>query len=133
MNKFVPILGPEGWVESGDKKLDRIMAHLYASDASQSYLFPNQVSSMAKVIKDNQGQLEVAKVEIQRMLMNYFSCYFDNVDVSVYIYETNSFHKGELVLAAEMTDETGKSLQLHEVMTKAGSLARTFLNYQYEN
>lgn len=133
MIKYVPILGPEGWVESGEKKLDRVMAHLYASDASQTHLFRNHVSSMSKVIKDNQGRLDEAKLEIKRMLSIYLSCYFENVEVNVYIYETDDFHKGELVLSAVMLDETGKEHQLHEVMTKEGSLVRQFLNYQYEN
>lgn len=133
MTKFVPVLGPEGWVSGGQKKLDQIMAHLYASDASQSYFFDGQVSSMAKVIKDNQGKLENARDQIQLMLTNYFKKYFNDVEVIVYIYDTNDFHRGELVLAAEIVDESGAVFQLHEVMSKEGSVVRQFLNYQYES
>lgn len=56
-----------------------------------------------------------------------------NVEVIVYIHNTTDFHRGELVLAAEMEDETGQTFQLHEVMTKDGSVVRQFLEYQYEN
>lgn len=132
MTVYVPVLGPEGWVSSGQKKLDQIMAHLYASDASQSYFFQNQVSSMAKVIKEHQGRLENARNEIQQMLTRYFNNYFNNVEVIVYIHSTSDFHKGELVLAAEMEDDDGQVFQLHEVMSHQGSVVRQFLNYQYE-
>lgn len=131
MPKYIPVLGPEGWVSDGKKKLDQALAHLYASDASQSYHFPGQVSSMAKVVYENQGNLDGAKDEIQKMLTKYFNVYFYNVEVIVYIYDTNDFHKGELVLAAVMEDDEGKTIQLHEVMTNQGSLVRQFLNYQY--
>lgn len=132
MKKQVPVLGPAGWVDSPDKKLDVLMAHIYASDASQSYFFHRQVSSIAKVIKDNEGKLENARVELRQCLTEYFKKYFDNVEVEVYIYENNSFLKGELVLSAEVSDDGGKVIQLHEVMTNKGSLARKILDYQYE-
>lgn len=132
MIKYVPVLGPEGWVSAGQKKLDQIMAHLYSSDASQSHLFPGLVSSMSAVVKETQGRLDEARTKIQEMLTIYFKNYFYNVEVIVYIHNTTDFHRGELVLAAEMEDETGQTFQLHEVMTKDGSVVRQFLDYQFE-
>ncbi len=127
----VPVLGPEGWVDASKKKLDYLMAHLYASDSSQTFFFKGKVSSMSKVVKDNQGNLEKCREEVQLMLTEYFNRYFNNVEVTVYIPNGNeSFHKGELVLSAELTNHDGTIVQLHEVMTDKGTLTRKFLDYQ---
>lgn len=128
--KALPFLGPEDWIVDPKKKLDTLLAHVYASDASQTSFFTGDVSSIVKVIKDNQGKLENARNEIQNLLETYLIRYFEKVEVNVYIYENDDFHKGELVLAAEVTDTNGQKVQLHEVMTKKGSIVRTFLDYQ---
>lgn len=127
---YVPVLGKEGWVKDGKKKLDILMAHLYASDASQSHFFFGEVASMVKVVKENQGRLQLARESVQAMLENYFSKYYNTVGVNVYINESNDTLRGELVLSAELIDEDGIAYQLHEVMTNKGSLTRKFLNYQ---
>lgn len=132
MTTYLPVLGPEGWVSSGQKKLDMLMAHLYTSDASQTHFFNGYVSSLASVIKENQGKMKNAVRDIQEMLTRYFSYYFHNVEVIVYEYETDDFHRGELVMSAVMEDEFGVVFQLHEVMTKQGSVVRNVLDYQYE-
>lgn len=128
--KALPILGPDGWVTSAQKKLDYLMAHVYAADASQSALFTGMVSSIPKIIKEKQGVLDQAQVEIEDLLTTYFKRYFNKVEVSVYIYDTDDFHRGELVLVGEVTDEFGEKAQIHEVMTKKGSVVRSFLDYQ---
>lgn len=132
MTVYLPVLGPEGWVSSGQKKLDMLMAHLYTSDASQTLFFSGYVSSMAAVVKENQGRMKEAVRDIQEMLTRYFNNYFSNVEVIVYEYDTDDFHRGELVMAAVMEDESGNIFQLHEVMTKQGSVVRNVLDYQYE-
>jgi chromosomal replication initiation ATPase DnaA len=67
---------------------------------------------------------------IEDLLTTYFKRYFNKVEVSVYIYDTDDFHRGELVLVGEVTDEFGEKAQIHEVMTKKGSVVRSFLDYQ---
>ena len=79
--KALPILGPDGWVTSAQKKLDYLMAHVYAADASQSALFTGMVSSIPKIIKEKQGVLEQAQVEIEDLLTTYFKRYFNKVEV----------------------------------------------------
>jgi hypothetical protein len=127
--KILPVLGPEAWVTDPRKKLDYLVAHCYASDASQTFLFPKKVSSMASVIKDNHGKLEQARQEIQQLLKDYFTTYFDIVEVSVFISETDDFHKGELILTARVGSSEGETVQLNEVLTNNGSLSRNFLKY----
>lgn len=126
----LPVLGPEGWVLSAQKKLDYAMAHAYASDTSQTSLFPGMVSSFSKVVKECQGDLLRARGEIEEMLETYLKRYFNKVDISVYIYETDDVHRGELVLTGDVVDEHGEKATIHEIMTNKGSVARTFLNYQ---
>ena len=131
-SKMLPVLGEEGWV-SGQKKLDYLLAHLYASDYSQTHFFRGEVSSMAKIVQQYQGRLGEARRAVEEMLITYFNRYFDKVEVSVSIAPTEDFHQGELILSASLIDETGEKFELHEVMTNKGSLVRTFLNQQYED
>ena len=126
----LPVLGPDGWATSAQKILDYAIAHMYACDASQTALFPGMVSSITKVIKDEQGVLERARGEIEDMITRYLGRYFAKVEVNVSIYDSEDFHRGELVLAAVVTDKFGERAQIHEIMTNKGSVSRSFLDYQ---
>lgn len=132
----VPCLGPKGYVYDGKTQLDLVMGWLYASDYSQSYFFDSEISSFAKIIQKNQGRLEAARQELQTLLTSYLGRYFTDVEVLVSIYENkfvNSHLNGELMLKAVMKDRLGEELQLSEIMTKTGGLARTLVDQSFND
>lgn len=130
--KYVPTLGPRGWVTDGKTMLDQVMSWVYASDASQSHFFDADISSMVKVVQDNASDITKACPAIQSLLERYLSKFFDDVQLEVSIVE-NTFKdhhlRGEVILRASMLDHTGQEVQLVEVMTNKGSLVRNVLDY----
>ena len=130
--KYLPVLGPLGWVTDGRTMLDTVTSWLYASDNSQSYFFNGDISSIAYVLEKNAGNLEKARGELEEMLTRYYSRFFDQVEVEVRTVERQfkDYHLlGELMIGASMIDHTGEILQLNEVMTNKGSASRTVLDF----
>lgn len=129
--KFIPSLGPRGWITDGQTMLDQVMSWIYASDASQSFFF-DEVASMTKTIQDHASDIQRARPAVASLLESYFGRFFDDVQVSVDLVENEfkDYHlRGELILRASMLDHTGSEVQLVEVMTNKGSLTRQVLDF----
>lgn len=78
-----PSLSEDGWVDSTPRKADYMMAHFVAADFSQSYIYAGKVTSFPYILAVNQGNMGAILSQTQHALMNYFSAYFQQVDVSV--------------------------------------------------
>lgn len=129
--KYIPALGPRGWITDGKTMLDQVMSWVYAADASQSFFF-DEVASMVKVVQDNASDIQRARPAVASLLESYFARFFDDVQVSVDVVdkEFKDYHlRGELILRASMLDHTGQEVQLVEVMTNKGSLTRQVLDF----
>ena len=125
-------LGAGGWITDGEQMLDKVMAWSYASHASQSYMFQDDITSIVKIVQDNAGNLERASSELEDKLKNYLSRFFDEVEIECSVVEKNLKGNnllGEVILRASMRDHTGKLLELSEVMTNKGRVVRTVLDY----
>lgn len=129
MTKFLPILGPDAWVPQGYTMLDNLMAHLFESNHSQNSEVPDDVSSIAWEIQRAQGDIELARTNIEAMLLKYFRRYFEKVDCRVYVIDNDSMFRGELGVSAIVVDKDGKEYQLSEAITKKQSAFRTTLDY----
>lgn len=130
--KFIATLGPKGWVTDGKTMLDMVMSWAYASDASQSYFFNKDITSIADIIQKHAGRIDQATVALQEALTTYLSKFFDDVQLECVVFdkEMKDFHlQGEVMLRASMIDHTGQELQLSEIMTNKGSVVRTQLDY----
>lgn len=130
--KGIATLGPKGWITDGQTMLDMVMAWAYASDASQSLFFSGKITSIAKIVHSCKT-IESAAPALQSALKEYLSCFFDYVEVQVSVTEKElkGVHLlGELILRASMNDHSGNTLQLHEVMTKSGSVARSVIDHE---
>lgn len=131
--KYLASLDNEGWITDGQTILDTVMGWAYASDFSQSRFFAGDITSIAHIVQTNAGKLEKACAELQRILGNYLSKFFDAVEIECSVVEKEfpEFHLlGEVILRASMIDHSGKELQLHEVMTNKGSIARRVIDFQ---
>lgn len=84
MNGFcVPTLGPEGFITDPSAALVKLFQQAFASDHSQSALYPKQVFSIQHALSLNPNNMEETTITLQEQFNVYLSRYFENVDVTV--------------------------------------------------
>ena len=132
MQRYLPILGPDGWVPSSQKQLDGLVAHMYCSDFSQSILFKDAVISVAKIIKTNQGNIEDAARDFEMQLVQYLSAYFEKVEISIRpIASEDSVLNGELGIIGNVEDHSGNVYHLQTSLSNRGSVGKKIMDYMY--
>jgi hypothetical protein len=79
----MPSLSTDGWVTGSLKTADYLFSHFFASDHSQSYTFPEGVTSFSYILHTNQGDIPATIRSLESVLSKYFSRFFENVTVEV--------------------------------------------------
>lgn len=77
----LPTLSTDGWVISTPQKVDYMLAHFYASEITQTLLFPNHVHSLVNLVQKHKDDLIELGSQVQESLRRYFSAYFPSVTV----------------------------------------------------
>ena len=85
MTVVVPCLSPDGWVTDTATMADRLMAHFFASDYSQTHVFPDKVASIAAILQRNQNNMTRTQSDLRDSLRNYLEPHFSSVEVEVQI------------------------------------------------
>jgi hypothetical protein len=104
-----PSLSEDGWINSSMKIADYLLSHFFVSDYSQSYLYITHVSSLPWIIQKNQSDIPKTCSEIQSTLVNYFTRYFENVEVEVIdVTNAETPSKVELTIYLKFMDKDNK-------------------------
>ena len=74
----VPDLSVKGWITSPLEKADKLLAHFYAAEFSQSNLFPEDVHSFTYILQKNLNNQKGLEVDLVDSLTRYFNKYFIN-------------------------------------------------------
>lgn len=80
-DNIVPHLGPMGWCDDDDTKLDILLSHFYTSDYSQSQIFDGTVSSLAKIMQTSLNNPAGCAAKIENTVQDYLAQYFTAVTV----------------------------------------------------
>lgn len=122
----VPTLSTSGFVETLGEKLDRLLAYFCVSESNQSDLFRYKVSSLSGLVAeygDEPGSLCSA---MKNTLTDYFSHYFDQVEVDVtYKYDNEKQQAGRYSLFTDLVakdSESGERRHLFREIKMNGSL-----------
>lgn len=83
MTIAVPTLSTNGWVRAAADKADYLLAHTYASDKKQTYLYGTNVCNLQWLIEQFGHDMVVVCQELRRAYQLYFSRYYDSADVQV--------------------------------------------------
>lgn len=78
----VPTLSTKGWVGDFTEKVDFLLAHFFLCDYNQTYFYPDNVTSLVRIIEKRGSFIEGAVSDINDLLSKYLRRYFDNVTVS---------------------------------------------------
>ena len=119
----VPDLSVKGWITSPLEKADKMLAHFYAAEFSQSNLFPDDVHSFTYILQKNLNNQKGLEVDLVDSLTRYFNKYFLNASVIVIVTDDNDSGSKQTVTIS-MTFETpdGKRFDLSDVVNVNGSL-----------
>ena len=80
---WFPSLSQDSWVTDSSLQADYLLAQAYETNYSQSQLYPGKVTSIAKIIQENNNNIGGTCTALAKSLTEYFSRYFHNVVVEV--------------------------------------------------
>lgn len=77
----LPALSEDGWVMTDGRQGAILFSQLFLSDYSQTYIYRNEVTSMAWIVATSQGDMNKLNSLTKSSLERYFSRYFKDVVV----------------------------------------------------
>ena len=80
---WMPSLSADSWVTDSSLQADYLLAQAYETNFSQSQLYPGKITSIAKIIQENNNNVGGTCSALTKTLTEYFSRYFNNVVVEV--------------------------------------------------
>lgn len=83
----IPTLSSEGWVTNIDQRIDRILAYMLVSDASQSTFFQGSVNSVQAILQRYGGEEVDLQDAIRELLRRAFERSFERSSVDVRVRE----------------------------------------------
>jgi hypothetical protein len=102
--KPVPTLSAKGLIYSIVEKTDTLIAHFFASDANQSYLYNGSIANLSILIQQAGNDIPRLKESIRTTLERYLGRYYDVVVVNVEDdTETNPSNRVKIMLSALVT------------------------------
>lgn len=81
----VPTLSTQGLVYDPANKFDMLMAHIFAADSNQSYLYKGRVFSLAGAIQAGGNDKIKIEASIRQWFYDYLNRYYEQVGVQVVI------------------------------------------------
>ena len=80
----LPTLSVKGWVDGLAEKTDMLIAHYFASDSSQSQLYPTgEIANLQVLLYNNTNNIPRLQQDLRDSLERYLQRYFDGASVDV--------------------------------------------------
>ena len=112
-----PALTVDGWTSSSIQVADQMLSDFFLSEYSQSFCFPEHVSSLPWLLQRYINDPTTLALEIQQILTTYFSKQFSDVQVEVTANAMeNSISVSELSFFMTFTDDTGELFNLNRLL-----------------
>lgn len=117
-SNVVPTLSTDGWVETPIIKADRLFAHFFVSEYSQTFLYKGNVTSFPYIIQNNKEDPSGTASAVKISLTNYFNRYYENCDVAVdWKMAPEDTARVELEIYVELLDSDGVKFSLGNTVT----------------
>ena len=80
---YFPSLSESSWLTTSQRIADAVIAHFLISNYSQSNIYTGNVSSMAYVIEQGQGDVNKTISLLENTLTTYLKRYFNQVSIEI--------------------------------------------------
>lgn len=125
----VPDLSVKGWITNPLEKADKMMAHFYAAEFSQSNLFPKDVHSFVYLLQKNLNKPTDLQYGLEEVLTKYFNKYFQNTVVMVTVEDdAGSATKQTVTISLTFETSDGKKFDLTEISSVEGSIFERYVH-----
>lgn len=119
----VPDLSVKGWIITPLEKADKLLAHFYAAEKSQSNHFPNDVHSFTYILQKNLNNEQGLRYDLSDSLVKYFNKYFKNTKVEITVTDdTGSASKQTVGIMLTFETDDGRRWDLNDISTVNGSV-----------
>ena len=109
----VPSLTASGWLSEIGERADLLLAYYLTSEKSQSYVYYGSVTSLTYHVQRYGYDSSKLEQEVSRSLTDYFSRYFEDVDLDVTTQIPNSDDPERLNLRIDvLVSEKGERYRL---------------------
>ena len=113
-NEAIPSLSTVGWTKDYNEIMKKLYVYFVISEYSQSNSYYGEIASL-KYILQSHSEVEDIKLAIQKVLLNMYDRYFDSVDITVDIIETDtsvSYSVNIIAIASDgITYKLNKTIQ----------------------
>lgn len=89
-NVPVPSLSTQGLIYDSANKFDQLMAHVFAADANQSYLYKGRICSLTQLIEAGGSRAPDIEASLRQGFYDYFNRYYSEVGVEIVITELDN-------------------------------------------
>lgn len=126
----VPTLSALGMVSDSAAKFDRLLAHAFAADYNQTYVYPDRVTSMSRIIQEAGGKASVMLSTMQSALLSYFNKYYSDVTVDCSIApNVNPTISNEIIFQIVISvSEAGSQSSYGRLITTVNSKMKSIAN-----
>jgi hypothetical protein len=102
--KPIATLSPKGYVKSIVEKTDRIVAHFFASDSSQDYIYAGTIANCSILLQECGNDILQFRERLGATLQTYMARLYDSVTVDVWDdTETNFTSRINVKFSIEVT------------------------------
>lgn len=117
MSTPVPSLSAAGWITAPADKADKLMAHFFEAEKSQTYLYGDNVSSLQWTVEQFGHNPNAMTQELRTTLERYLNRYYTSSTINVSVVDDGT-PRYELRVFIQVTDNGkqysfGKELQMN--------------------
>ena len=113
----IPSLSNDGWITDPIRALDRLMAYFFESDKSQTYIYGDNIASLAYIYAMKMGDGEAMASSIASELETLLRRHYKNAEVECKATKNvDNDNFMELTLAVRVTDEDNNSYDLSKII-----------------
>ena len=113
----VPSLSTDGWIVDPVRALDRLMAYFFESDKSQTYLYGENVASLAYIYAMKGGDPDSMASTIVSELESMLGRLYHTVEIDCKASKfSDNDNLTELTLAVQVTDADGTRYDLAKII-----------------
>lgn len=122
----IPSLGEDGWLFSGMRQADYLMAHFLASEYSQSYVHFGEISSFGYLVQEFNNRPNELLTEAPKVLTRLFERYFNNIVCEAWdSTDPKSPSRFILSIFVQFDDANGKTGNISQLVQINGSKFET--------
>jgi hypothetical protein len=126
---LLPTVSESGWIKDPISIFDRLMAYCLVADHSQTLLYKSHITSIPKIIQEEQGNITNLTLKLSDKLTTYLNRYFKTSSVSVTdVTEDPDDSKVSLGIYVSVTDFNDKTYTFSKLLMTQNGIVKKIID-----